>query len=209
MSKHTHAAMCVYCGESIIYDTREVTDMAAAHAKIVEHDQQCSKNPLVGRIAFLNQQNTALQEQCDEYRDHLAVISEMTGNKGDIGAAHEGVNAVIEECATRLKRIEFLNQQNTTLQEQNDALAAHLEQIKPEAVSLVGDVLGAFDADSRCDEEDKASCEENAFDSATRMKLLLSSSPTTSLARRDSHPDCELECGAYGTYCKCAAEGHQ
>jgi len=97
MSDNTHAAMCVYCGETIIYDTREVTDMAAAHAQIVEHDQQCPKNPLVGRIAFLNQQNTALQEQCDEYRDHLAHIAEMTGNSGDIGAAHEGVNAVIEE----------------------------------------------------------------------------------------------------------------
>lgn len=108
MSDNTHAAMCVYCGESIIYDTREVTDMAAAHAQIIEHDQQCPKNPMVDRLAFLNQQNTTLQEQCDEYRDHLAVIAEMTGNKGDIGAAHEGVNAVIEE---------------------RDALAAHLESL--------------------------------------------------------------------------------
>lgn len=46
--------------------------------------------------------------QCDEYRKHLAVIAEMTGNAGDIGAAHEGVNAVIEE---------------------RDALAAHLESL--------------------------------------------------------------------------------
>jgi hypothetical protein len=54
MSK-SHAAMCVYCGEAVIYDTREVTDMAAAHAKIVEHDQQCPRNPLVSRIAHLEQ----------------------------------------------------------------------------------------------------------------------------------------------------------
>lgn len=64
-----------------------------------------------------------VKAQRDEYRNHLAVIAEMTGNKGDIGAAHEGVNAVIEELAARLKRIEFLNQQNTILQEQCDALA--------------------------------------------------------------------------------------
>lgn len=25
----------------------------------------------------------------------------------------------------------------------------------------------------------------------------------------DPHPNCELECGAYGTYCKCNAEAHQ
>lgn len=53
MSDNTHAAMCVYCGEAVIYDTREVKDMAVAHAKIVEHDQQCFKNPLVARIAEL------------------------------------------------------------------------------------------------------------------------------------------------------------
>lgn len=51
----THAAMCVYCGEAVIYDTREVSDMASAHAKIVEHDQQCPRNPLVARIAYLEQ----------------------------------------------------------------------------------------------------------------------------------------------------------
>lgn len=33
----------------------------------------------------------------DEYRNHLAAIAEMTGNGNDVGAAHEGVNAVIEE----------------------------------------------------------------------------------------------------------------
>ncbi|MBT2773799.1 DUF3850 domain-containing protein [Halomonas sp. ISL-60] len=26
-------------------------------------------------------------------------------------------------------------------------------------------------------------------------------------SEKDPHPDCELECGAYGTYCKCNAEG--
>lgn len=77
-------------------------------------------------------QNAHLMRERDEYRNHLAVIAEMTGNAGDIGAAHEGVNAVIEECAARLKRVDFLNQQNTALQEQNDALAAHMARIKAE-----------------------------------------------------------------------------
>lgn len=49
----SRAAMCVYCGEAVIYETTEVTGMAAAHAKIVEHDQQCPRNPLVARIAAL------------------------------------------------------------------------------------------------------------------------------------------------------------
>lgn len=127
MSDNTHAAMCVYCGETIIYDTREATDMAAAHAQLIEHDQQCPKNPLVGRIAFLNQQNTALQEQCDEYRDHLAHIAEMTGNKGDIGAAHEGVNAVIEELAAVSSRNTGLIQQCKAAEHQRDT---HLNKLR-------------------------------------------------------------------------------
>jgi len=44
----------------------------------------------------------------DEYRNHLAVIADMTGNKGDIGAAHEGVNAVIEECGALAAHLESL-----------------------------------------------------------------------------------------------------
>lgn len=65
MSDNKHAAMCVYCGDSIIYDTREVTDMAAAHAQIVEHDQQCPKNPLVARIAELEEREQALAAYID------------------------------------------------------------------------------------------------------------------------------------------------
>lgn len=38
-------------------------------------------------------------EERDEYRNHLAAIAEMTGNGDDIGAAHEGVNALIEDRA--------------------------------------------------------------------------------------------------------------
>ncbi|WP_447896007.1 hypothetical protein [Vreelandella sp. GE22] len=53
MTDNIHAAMCIYCGEAIIYDTREVSDIAAAHAQIKDHDQQCHQNPLVARIADL------------------------------------------------------------------------------------------------------------------------------------------------------------
>jgi hypothetical protein len=147
MSDNTHAAMCVYCGESIIYDTREVTDMAAAHAKIVEHDQQCSKNPLVGRVAFLNQQNT-------------------------------------------------------TLQEQSDTLAAHINELSSNALAL---------ADA-CENKADLPLHKWAVKCAmlvSRVQASVKELPSTSLARCDSHPDCELECGAYGTYCKCAAEAQQ
>jgi hypothetical protein len=43
-------------------------------------------------------------EERDEYRNHLAAIAEMTGNGEDIGAAHEGVNALAEDLA-RYKRM--------------------------------------------------------------------------------------------------------
>lgn len=66
-----HAAMCVYCGEAVIYDTREVTDMAAAHAKIVEHDQQCPRNPLVARIAELEK---ALEPFAEYFNRHEALL---------------------------------------------------------------------------------------------------------------------------------------
>ena len=102
-----------------------------------------------------------VKAQRDEYRDHLALIAEMTGNKGDIGAAHEGVNAVIEECAARLKRVDFLNQQNTALQEQIDALAAHVERLK-EAASIP------------------------RLESWMRILEIINDSPATSLARRDA-----------------------
>jgi hypothetical protein len=73
-------------------------------------------------------------------------------------------------------------------QEERDALAADLETIISQARSLYGDVLGAFDADSRCDEEDKATCEFNAFESATQMRaLLMNLTPNTNLARRDNY----------------------
>ena len=71
-----HAAMCVYCGEAVIYDTREVTDIANAHAKIVEHDQQCPRNPLVARIALLEECNFGLAEESIQQQERIAALEE-------------------------------------------------------------------------------------------------------------------------------------
>ena len=62
-NEDSRSAMCVYCGEAIVYDTRQVTDMEQAHKQIVEHDQACPKNPLVARIAGLEK---AARELCDQ-----------------------------------------------------------------------------------------------------------------------------------------------
>ena len=83
------------------------------------------------------------------------------------------------------------------LEEREAALAAHVERLQEAGDKLrepwdLSTVLGA-ETRRRIEGWDKARAE----------------SPVTSLARRDSHPDCELECGAYGTYCKCAAEKSQ
>jgi len=68
MDEPQHAAMCVYCGQAVIYDTRQVTDMAKAHAQIVEHDQSCPKNPLVAEIASLRQRLSESEADASRYR---------------------------------------------------------------------------------------------------------------------------------------------
>lgn len=87
MSDNNHASMCVYCGDSIIYDTREATDMAAAHAQIVEHDQQCPKNPLVALIAELEERGAALAahvEKVQRLADSDRVDDEFYDEDGDL-----------------------------------------------------------------------------------------------------------------------------
>jgi hypothetical protein len=61
-----HAAVCLYCGESVIFDTRKITDIASAHEKLIKHDQSCPMNPLVIRIAELEK---ALEPFAREYRN--------------------------------------------------------------------------------------------------------------------------------------------
>lgn len=183
MSDNTHAAMCVYCGEAIIYDTREVTDMAAAHAKIVEHDQQCDKNPLVARIEFLNQQNTEQQEQ----NDALAMKAERLTAALNYSCEYlnsNHLNTIGHKSKAHMEMISAIEE------------TAPLEQ---EEFSVCPDCEGdgniACVTCPICDGVGTLSMEESARLHAAR--------------RAEQVNNCELECGAYGTYCKCAAEGHQ
>lgn len=126
MSDNSHAAMCVYCGKAVIYDTRQVTDMEAAHRQIVEHDQQCPKNPLVKQVdtmeaavyalfGYLSEQHPdaaadvvrvfagTTWEQVSKRLDGLALvpreISAATGHKaGMIGDFNESVEVMCSEC---------------------------------------------------------------------------------------------------------------
>lgn len=68
MSELEHAAMCVYCGKAVIYDTRKVSDMAQAHARIVEHDQSCPDNPLVAELSQLRQRLAESEMDARRYR---------------------------------------------------------------------------------------------------------------------------------------------
>lgn len=55
------AASCIYCGEAVIYDVRQVSEIESAHHLLVEHDRQCSKNPVVQEVG-------ALKAHCRELR---------------------------------------------------------------------------------------------------------------------------------------------
>lgn len=226
-----------------------------------------------GQPLSIEQILEALRER-DEYHSHLATISEMTGNKGDIGAAHEGVNVVIEDLG-RHKRMfvaacESLGEIQKTLGneivgiepqlvkeivEERDALAAHVERLQEalrESLLLVeNDLVPALEGAGELDEdieEWKAAMSESPATSLARRDLLnqadamerladlkhreseaeedfnlrskqayaavcaanectrlrqQAEAGACSLPKRDPHPDCELECGAYGTYCKC------
>jgi uncharacterized coiled-coil DUF342 family protein len=126
----------------------------------------------------------------DEYRDHLAAIAEMTGNAVDIGAAHEGVNALVEDLA-RHKRMfaaacETLGEIQQALGnsivgiepvlvkeliEERDALAAHVDRLKSALDNILSEV-GTHSHDDLSDDERKA-------------LSALEATPATSLARRD------------------------
>lgn len=92
-----------------------------------------------------------VKSERDEYRNHLAVIAEMTGNAGDIGAAHEEVNALMEDLAKHKRLFAATCQQLGSIQqalgstvvgiepalvrelvEEREALAAHVERLKEE-----------------------------------------------------------------------------
>ena len=82
-----HAASCIYCGEAIIYDTRKVDDMEAAHQLLMEHDRQCPKNPVA-------QEAGSLKAHCRELRSALfaagveaARVAERMAEHPNIGPA--------------------------------------------------------------------------------------------------------------------------
>ncbi|MFI8748888.1 hypothetical protein ACIGG6_02615 [Vreelandella lionensis] len=80
----------------------------------------------------------------DEYRDHLAAIAEMTGNGDDIGAAHEGVNALAEDLARHKRMFAAACE---TLGEIQQALGNSVVGIEPELVKELveeRDVLAAY-----------------------------------------------------------------
>lgn len=46
-------ATCIYCGYAIVHGYQSSIDTAAAHQRLIDHDRQCPKNPLVDRIKEL------------------------------------------------------------------------------------------------------------------------------------------------------------
>lgn len=120
----------------------------------------------------------------DEYRNHLETICEMTGQGSDIGAAHEAVNALIEERdqyraaeEAQIALRQKMQQERDSLQrladnraEQRDSLAAHMNRI-------TGLVL------------DLDECEQDSEEMGIAWDTLNSAiqePATTSLARRDA-----------------------
>ncbi|MDN3561668.1 hypothetical protein [Vreelandella neptunia] len=131
----------------------------------------------------------AVKAERDEYRNHLAAIAEMTGNGEDIGAAHEGVNALVEDLAGHKRMFvaacETLGEIQQALGndivgiepvlvkeliEERDALAEHVQRI----TSLVLDL-------DECEQDSEEMGE--AWDT---LSGALQSAPATNLARRDS-----------------------
>lgn len=129
----------------------------------------------------------------DEYRNHLSAIAEMTGNGDDIGAAYEGMNALVEDLS-RHKRMfvaacETLGEIQQALGndivgiepvlvkelvEDRDALAAHVERLQVAGDDLrepwhLNRMLGA-----------KTRRRVETWDKAR------STTPAASLARRDA-----------------------
>ena len=83
-------------------------------------------------------------QQRDEYRNHLAMIAEMTGNEGDIGAAWEAVNAIQEALAASEKREQALAAHQVDLVRELTACQAVLHSL-----SLGGEVTREYADDAK------------------------------------------------------------
>ncbi|WP_249976116.1 hypothetical protein [Vreelandella olivaria] len=142
----------------------------------------------------------------DEYRNHLAVIAEMTGNAGDIGAAHEGVNALMEELARHKRLFAATCQQLGSIQqalgsiqqalgstvvgiepalvrelvEERDALAAHVER-QSELLRRLVSAMRNYEMDADPDYPPPRDHRAMMSDA----EAALGAAPETSLDRRD------------------------
>ncbi|WP_339934548.1 hypothetical protein [Vreelandella glaciei] len=190
----------------------------------------------------------------DEYRNHLEVICEMTGEGSDIGAAHEAVNALIEQRDQHKAAEEAQIALRAKMERQRDSLqrlANNRAEQRDSLLVYVGklqDVIRRMDWESRMLDPEQTAVFEEA-------RQLIAQPVTNDLERRDtlkqaegaamvaksawsrknldafgSTPqecaaslatligndlrwkadykpeDCDLECGAYGTFCKCKAD---
>ena len=210
MSDNTHAAMCVYCGETIIYDTREVTDMAAAHAQIIEHDQQCDKNPLVSDLARHKRMFAAACEQLGNIQQALgstvvgiepALMRELVEERDALAARNIGL---IQQCKaaehqrdTHLNKLRTLNHGDASeawhwMNDGNDKLESLTCPILISAEDLKGifeerDALAALFVRLQDGATDliHASSEEEAGDAMELIAECSEKEPRSILARRD------------------------
>lgn len=97
--------------------------------------------------------------------------------------------------------------QHKAVTNERDALAAHVERLTHQIEGALR--IKELWLPANCEPEHEGECQALGRMCAGFTNALAEKPDTTSLARHDSHPDCELECGAYGTYCKCAAEAQQ
>lgn len=66
--------MCVYCGETVVYDPAKGIQAAIDTAK--EHDRVCPENPLVARIAELEAENADAKEAVRSWRRVAEILEE-------------------------------------------------------------------------------------------------------------------------------------
>lgn len=190
MSDKTHAAMCVYCGEAIIYDTREVTDMAEAHAKIVAHDRVCPKNPLVARIAVLEQERDAMAAHAErESEIILRLVAAMQNYEMDVDSDFP---APYDHRAMMREATAVLADSPTNSLARRDASKRS---------------KGWEDS---ANELELMECPKTArfFRDSAASHLRFKAGKLRQQSETSKRDNCDLECGAYGTYCKCKAEGH-
>ncbi|WP_193090824.1 Mce/MlaD family protein [Halomonas colorata] len=186
---------------------REMSRIASgATASIHAEGLKAERDAMADSNTQLSQQNeeqirmnAKLMHERDEYHSHLNAIAEMTGNGDDIGAAHEGVNAVVEDlnrhkrmfaaaCETLGEIQQVLGNEIVgcepvlvkELVEERDALAAHVEALSSNAVALA----------NACENKTDLPLHKWAVKCAmlvNRVYKAAEEKPTTTLARHDAN----------------------